>query len=68
MSIDWLVEYFAGKKREAEEELRQFERGGTRLLQVTGRQQLDITEQHVQQLREHCKEYQGVLDSLTEDE
>jgi hypothetical protein len=68
MSIDWLVEYFGGKKREAEEELRAFERQGIRLLQVTGGQQLDITEQHVHRLREQCDEYQGVLDALTEDE
>ena len=68
MSIDWLVEYFEDKKREAEGELRDFEQRGIRLLQVTGAEQLDVTEQHVRRLREHCEEYQGVLDSLTEDE
>jgi len=68
MSIDWLVEYFQGKKREAEDELRDIERRGIRLLQVTGGQQTDITDQHIQHLREDCAEYQGVLDSLTEDE
>jgi hypothetical protein len=68
MSIDWLVEYFQGKKRDAEEKLRNLERHGTRILLVTGGEQVDITEQHIRELREESEEYQGVLDSLTEDE
>ena len=68
MSIDWLVEYFEGKIREAEEKLRNLEGRGIRILQVTGSEQVDITDQQIQQLREDSKEFRGVLESLTEDE
>jgi hypothetical protein len=59
-----LVEYFERQKRRCERELKYSEAPGFQLFERTPQGQQDITEQHIQQLREARDEYQRTIDYL----
>jgi hypothetical protein len=60
-----LIEYFERQKQRCERELKYSEAPGFQLFETTPSQgQQDITEQHIQQLREARDEYQRTIDDL----
>jgi hypothetical protein len=59
-----LVEYFERQKQRCERELKYSEVPGFQLFEQTPRGEQEITQQHVQQLREARDEYQRMIEYL----
>jgi hypothetical protein len=59
-----LIEYFERQKQRCERELKYSEAPGFQLFEGSAQSQLDVTEQHVQQLREARDEYQRMIEYL----
>jgi hypothetical protein len=59
-----LVEYFERQKQRCERELKYSEVPGFQLFETTAQGHEDITEQHIQQLREARDEYQRMIEYL----
>ena len=59
-----LIEYFERQKQRCERELRYCEAPGFQLFERTTQGDQDITEQHVQELREARDEYQRIIACL----
>ncbi len=59
-----LIEYFERQKQRCERELQYADTPGFRLFERTPEGEQDITEQHIQQLREARDEYQRMIDYL----
>ena len=63
MSMD-LIEYFERQKQRCERELRYSDAPDFQLFERTPQGHQDITEQHIQQLREARDEYQRIIEYL----
>lgn len=59
-----LIEYFERQIQRCERELKYTEAPGFQLFESTPQGEQDITEQHIQQLREARDEYQRVIEYL----
>jgi len=59
-----LIEYFERQKQRCERELRYSEVPGFQLFERTPQGEHDITEQHIQELREAREEYQRMIEYL----
>ena len=59
-----LVEYFERQKQRCERELKYSEAPGFQLFEKTPRGEQEITQQHVQQLREARDQYQRMIEYL----
>ena len=59
-----LVEYFERQRQRCERELKYAGASGLQLFERTPQGEQDITEQHVQQLREAREEYQRMIEYL----
>ena len=59
-----LIEYFERQKQRCERELKYADAPDFQLLERTPQGEQDITEQHVQQLRDARDEYQRMIDYL----
>ena len=59
-----LIEYFERQKQRCERELKYSEVPGFQLFERTPQGEQDITEQHIQQLREARDEYQRMIEYL----
>jgi hypothetical protein len=59
-----LVEYFERQKQRCERELRYSEAPGFQLFEASPQGRQDITEHHIQQLREARDEYQRIIEYL----
>jgi len=59
-----LVEYFERQKRRCERELEYSEAPGFQLFESAPHGKQEITQQHIQQLREARDEYQRMIDYL----
>ena len=59
-----LTEYFERQKQRCERELKYAEAAGFKLCEKTARGARDITQEHIQQLRESRDEYQRMIDYL----
>lgn len=59
-----LIEYFERQKQRCERELRYADTPGFQLFERTPQGEQDITEQHIQQLREARDEYQRMIEYL----
>ena len=63
MAMD-LIEYFERQKRRCERELRYADTEGFQLFERTPQGEQDITQQHIQQLREARDEYERMIEYL----
>jgi hypothetical protein len=59
-----LVEYFERQKQRCERELKYSEAPGFQLFEQTPQGEQEITQQHIQQLREARDEYQRMIEYL----
>ena len=59
-----LTEYFERQKQRCERELKYAEATGFKLWEKTAQGARDITQEHIQQLRESRDEYQRMIDYL----
>jgi hypothetical protein len=59
-----LVEYFERQKQRCERELKYSEAPGFQLFEKTPHGEQEITQQHIQQLREARDEYQRMIEYL----
>jgi len=59
-----LIEYFERQKRRCERELRYADTPGFQLFETTPQGEQDITQQHIQQLREARDGYQRMIEYL----
>jgi hypothetical protein len=59
-----LIAYFERQKQRCERELRYAEAAGFQLFEKTVQGARDVTQEHIQQLRESRDEYQRVIDYL----
>jgi hypothetical protein len=59
-----LVEYFERQKQRCERELRYSEAPGFQLFETTPQGEQNVTEQHIQQLREARDTYQQMIEYL----
>ena len=59
-----LTEYFERQKQRCERELKYAEEAGFKLCEKTAQGERDITQEHIQQLRESRDEYQRMIDYL----
>lgn len=59
-----LIQYFERQKQRCERELKYAEAAGFELFEKTAQGARDITQEHIQQLRESRDEYQRMIDSL----
>jgi hypothetical protein len=59
-----LIEYFERQKQRCERELKYADVPGFQLFERTPQGEQDITEQHIQQLREARDEYQRMIEYL----
>jgi hypothetical protein len=59
-----LIEYFERQKQRCERELKYAEAPGFQLFEKTAEGEKDITQEHVQQLRDARDDYQRMIDQL----
>lgn len=59
-----LIEYFERQKQRCERELRYADAADFRLAERTAHGEKDITQEHIQQLREARDDYQRMIDYL----
>ena len=59
-----LIEYFERQKERCERELKYAEAADFRLTERAGQGEKDITEEHIQQLRNARADYQRIIDEL----
>ena len=59
-----LIEYFERQRKRCERELRYAEAAGFQLWEQTAQGEQDITQEHIQQLREAREEYQRMIEYL----
>lgn len=59
-----LIEYFERQKQRCERELKYAEAAGFQLFEKTAQGQKDITDEHINQLREARDDYQRLIDQL----
>ena len=59
-----LIEYFERQRKRCERELKYAEAAGFQLCELTARGEQDITQAHIQQLREAHEEYQRMIEYL----
>jgi cob(I)alamin adenosyltransferase len=59
-----LIEYFERQRKRCERELKYAEAVGFQLCEQTARGEQDITQEHIQQLREARDDYQRMIEYL----
>ena len=59
-----LIEYFERQRKRCERELKYAEAAGFQLCEQTAQGEQDITQAHIQQLREAREEYQRMIEYL----
>ncbi|MBV8342001.1 MAG: hypothetical protein JO173_06425 [Gammaproteobacteria bacterium] len=59
-----LIEYFERQRKRCERELKYAEAAGFQLCERTAQGEQDITQEHIQQLREAREEYQRMIEYL----
>ena len=59
-----LIEYFERQRKRCERELKYAEAAGFQLCERTAQGEQDITQEHIQQLREARDEYQRMIEYL----
>ena len=59
-----LIEYFERQRKRCERELKYAEAAGFQLCEKTAQGEQDITQAHIQQLREAREEYQRMIEYL----
>ena len=59
-----LIEYFERQRKRCERELQYAEADGFQLCERTAQGRQDITQEHIQQLREAREEYQRMIEYL----
>jgi len=59
-----LIEYFERQRKRCERELKYAEAAGFQLCEQTAQGEQDITQEHIQQLREAHEEYQRMIEYL----
>ena len=59
-----LIEYFERQRKRCERELKYAEAAGFQLCEKTAQGEQDITQEHIQQLREAREEYQRMIEYL----
>jgi hypothetical protein len=59
-----LIEYFERQKQRCDRELKYAEAAGFQLFEKTAKGQKDITDEHINQLREARDDYQRMIDQL----
>jgi hypothetical protein len=59
-----LIEYFERQRKRCERELKYAEAAGFQLCEQTTQGEQDVTQQHIQQLREAREEYQRMIEYL----
>ena len=59
-----LIEYFERQRKRCERELKYAEAAGFQVCEKTAQGEQDITQEHIQQLREAREEYQPMIEYL----